>query len=106
MADDQAKRDEQDDAPVEIPIDGVLDLHTFQPREVKKLVPEYLEECRKKGLTRVRIIHGKGTGVLKAVVRGLLKRNSHVAAFHDADPGGGSWGATEVELKATGPGQE
>ena len=103
MGGDAAKRDE---TTIELPIDGVLDLHTFHPRDVKDLVPEYLEECRKRGITRIRIIHGKGTGVLKAIVHGLLKKNPHVAAFRDADLGGGSWGATEVELKPAIPGRE
>jgi len=99
MGDDAAKRDEGPQTMVELPIDGVLDLHTFHPRDVKDLVPEYLEECRKRGIMRVRIIHGKGTGVLKAIVHGVLKKSPHVLAFRDADLGGGSWGATEVELK-------
>ena len=51
-----------DDDPVELPIDGVLDLHTFSPREVKDLVPEYIGECLRRGITEIRIIHGKGTG--------------------------------------------
>ena len=53
-----------DDDPVTIPIDGVLDLHTFHPKDVKGLVPEYLRECRRQGIYNVRIIHGKGTGIL------------------------------------------
>jgi dsDNA-specific endonuclease/ATPase MutS2 len=87
-----------DDDPVEMPIDGVLDLHTFSPKEVKDLVPEYIEECLRRGITELRIIHGKGTGTLKAIVHGLLKRNPRVASFKDAGPGGGDWGATEVRL--------
>ena len=103
MADDEEERDA---SPVELPVDGVLDLHMFHPRDVRDLVPEYLEECRKRGITRVRIIHGKGTGVLKAIVHSVLKKSPHVAAFRDADLGGGSWGATEVELKSGLPGRE
>jgi dsDNA-specific endonuclease/ATPase MutS2 len=87
-----------DDDPVEMPIDGVLDLHTFSPKEVKDLVPEYIEECLRRGITELRIIHGKGTGTLKAIVHDLLKRNARVASFKDAGPGGGDWGATEVRL--------
>ena len=87
-----------DDDPVEMPIDGVLDLHTFRPKEVKDLVPEYIEECLRRGITELRIIHGKGTGTLKAIVHGLLKRDPRVAGFKDAGPGGGDWGATEVRL--------
>lgn len=88
-----------EDSPVEIPIDGVLDLHAFHPRDVKDLVPEYLEECRRRGIDFVRIIHGKGSGTLCRIVRGLLKKNPHVADFNTAGPGGGGWGATEVRLK-------
>lgn len=87
------------DDPVKIPIDGVLDLHAFRPKDVKDLLPEYLEECRRRGITRVRIIHGKGTGMLKGIVHGLLKKNPHVVGFKDADLGGGGWGATEIELR-------
>jgi len=85
--------------PVEMPIDGVLDLHTFHPREVKDLVPEYLEECRKRGILQVRIIHGKGTGTLRQIVQSLLGKNPSVLRYKGADLGGGGWGSTEVELK-------
>ncbi len=88
--------------PVRIPIDGVLDLHAFRPAEVKDLVPEYLEECRRRGIYHVRIIHGKGTGILRQIVLGLLKRNPHVLSYRVAEPSGGSWGATEVVLKPGG----
>jgi phosphoribosylanthranilate isomerase len=87
----------------EMPIDGVLDLHAFSPREVKDLVPEYLEECRSRGLYSVRIIHGKGTGTLRRIVRSLLEKNPHVLEFRTADSGGGSWGATEVSLRRKNP---
>jgi len=85
--------------PVRIPIDGVLDLHAFRAEEVKSLVPEYLEECRRLGIRQVRIIHGKGTGALRRTVQSLLSRNPHVLSFKTADLGGGGWGATEVILK-------
>jgi dsDNA-specific endonuclease/ATPase MutS2 len=87
-----------EDDPVELPIDGVLDLHAFSPKDVKDLVPEYIEECLDRGITDLRIIHGKGTGTLKAIVHSLLKKNPHVANFKDAGAGGGDWGATEVRL--------
>jgi DNA-nicking Smr family endonuclease len=87
------------DEAIEIPIDGVLDLHTFHPREVRDLVPEYLQECRKRGILQVRIIHGKGTGTLRRIVHSLLDKNPLVLRYKTADLGGGGWGSTEVELK-------
>jgi len=87
-----------DDDPVELPIDGVLDLHTFSPKDVRDLVPEYIGECLSRGITEIRIIHGKGTGTLKAIVHGLLKRDPRVASFKDAGLGAGGWGATLVRL--------
>ena len=85
--------------PVEIPIDGVLDLHTFNPKEVPDLIDDYLAACREKGIHEVRIIHGKGTGVQRARVRALLERNPKVKRYRDASPESGGWGATLVELK-------
>ena len=90
---------EDPDEAIEIPIDGVLDLHTFHPREVKDLVPEYLAECRKRGILQVRIIHGKGTGTLQRIVHGLLEKNPLVLRYALADLSGGGWGSTEIELK-------
>ena len=84
---------------VQFPIDGVLDLHTFQPREVKDLVPEYLAACRDQGIFEVRIIHGKGTGVLQRTVHSILKRLPEVLSFHLAGAIAGSWGATIVILR-------
>ncbi|MCD6204449.1 MAG: Smr/MutS family protein [Candidatus Marinimicrobia bacterium] len=83
-------------APLKIPINGVLDLHTFSPREVKNLVPEYLRVCRDKGIYSVRIIHGKGTGTLRKIVRSILEKSPLVASFETA----GNWGATSVILRS------
>ena len=88
----------KDEHPVKIPIDGVLDLHTFSPKDVKDLVPEYLRECRSRGIYNVRIIHGKGTGTLRKIVHSILKKDPYVTGFKTSHYGGGSWGATEVEL--------
>lgn len=82
----------------EIPIDGTLDLHTFRPKDVKILVPEYLAECRKNAMLEVRIIHGKGTGTLRKMVHALLKRLPEVKHFSLAGGDSGSWGATLVTL--------
>ena len=85
--------------PIELPIDGILDLHTFHPREVKDLIPDYLAACRGKGVLEVRIVHGKGTGALRETVHALLRRRPEVASFHLADGEGGGWGATLVVLR-------
>jgi dsDNA-specific endonuclease/ATPase MutS2 len=77
----------------------MLDLHTFQPRDVKNLVQDYLSECRKKGILQVRIIHGKGIGALRETVHALLARMPEVDSFKLADERGGGWGATIVHLK-------
>ena len=85
--------------PVAIPIEDTLDLHTFLPRDIPDLLEDYLTECLKAGLYSVRIIHGKGQGVQKRRVQGLLQKNPLVSSFKDAPPEAGGWGATLVELK-------
>jgi DNA-nicking Smr family endonuclease len=85
--------------PIDLPIDGTLDLHTFQPAEVPDLVPDYLEACRAAGIHEVRIIHGKGTGTLKRTVEVLLAECPLVEAFRTGDEAAGGWGATLVTLR-------
>ena len=89
-----------DDTLIDLPIDGTLDLHTFHPRDVKELVPDYLAECRERGILEVRIIHGKGTGALRRTVHAILSRLPEVASFGLALEDAGSWGATLVMLRA------
>jgi dsDNA-specific endonuclease/ATPase MutS2 len=88
-----------DDTPIELPITDVLDLHTFRPADVKDLVPTYLEECRKRGIFRVRIIHGKGIGALRETVHAILRRLPEVVTFGLASDYLGGWGATVVALR-------
>ena len=99
MAGDQEESQINEDIPVELPIDGVLDLHAFQPGEVKELVPNYLAECRERGILEVRIIHGKGTGALRRTVHAILCRRPEVASFGLAIEDAGGWGATLVTLR-------
>ncbi len=83
---------------VEIPIDGVLDLHPFRPGEVAEVVAAYLDECVARGIADVRLIHGKGTGVQREIVHGALRRHPAVAGFRAGGAGEGGWGATVVRL--------
>ncbi|HMS39646.1 MAG TPA: Smr/MutS family protein [Pyrinomonadaceae bacterium] len=85
--------------PVEIEITDSIDLHSFQPRDVKAVVEAYLDEARKKGFRLVRIIHGKGIGVQREIVRKVLAEKDYVKTFKNADEFSGSWGATLVEFK-------
>ena len=85
--------------PVEIEITDVFDLHTIQPREVKMVVEEYLRLAHEKGFHSVRIIHGKGIGVQREMVRSILGKTDFVADWTDAPPDAGSWGATIVRFR-------
>lgn len=83
---------------VEYLIDGTLDLHTFHPRDVKSLLPEYLRVCRERGILQVRIVHGKGKGVLRQMVHSILAKESLVENYWQEEGSGGGWGATIVRL--------
>ncbi|HEX2059949.1 MAG TPA: Smr/MutS family protein [Thermoanaerobaculia bacterium] len=87
-----------DDSPVEIPITDTLDLHPFRPAEVADVAREYLIEAHARGLTQVRLIHGRGIGVQRERIRALLRELDFVMDFQDADPSGGGWGSTVVLL--------
>jgi DNA-nicking Smr family endonuclease len=99
MTQDKNDQPSDDPEPLELPIDGVLDLHTFQPKEVKDLLPDYIAACREKGILEVRVIHGKGTGSLRRTVHSILSRLPEVASFRLAGEDAGSWGATLVKLR-------
>jgi DNA-nicking Smr family endonuclease len=87
------------DEPFEVPIEDTLDLHPFLPREVRDVVRDYLEAARARGFRQVRLIHGRGKGVQREIIRSLLATIDWVDAFHDADGSGGGWGATVVVLR-------
>ena len=84
--------------PVRIEITDVIDLHTIQPKEVRKVVEEYLLEARRAGFPSVRIIHGKGKGLQRDLVRKILDRTPFVTDWMDAPPDAGGWGATIAHL--------
>jgi dsDNA-specific endonuclease/ATPase MutS2 len=86
--------------PVILPIEDVIDLHTFRPRDIPDLIEDYIAECVRAGFRSVRIIHGKGTGAQKKRVREILRRNPAVHSFTDAPAEAGGWGATVVELQS------
>jgi hypothetical protein len=89
--------------PVQFPINGILDLHTFLPRDVPDLLDDYFEACIAKGVFSVRVIHGKGQGILRARVLKHLKRHPLVRTIKAAPPEAGGWGATLVELSPNDP---
>jgi DNA-nicking Smr family endonuclease len=87
------------DEPVPIPIEDALDLHAFAPRDIPAVVADYLEAAHARGFTEVRLIHGRGVGVQRRIVQSLLADHPLVAAFADAPPDRGGFGATIVRLK-------
>jgi DNA-nicking Smr family endonuclease len=95
--------DSENDSPfaesVVLPIDDYLDLHSFSPKEIASVVEEYLAECRRAGFSEVRLIHGKGVGVQRNIVRSVLSKHPAVLSYHDAPAECGGWGATIVRLK-------
>jgi DNA-nicking Smr family endonuclease len=85
--------------PVVVPINGVLDLHTFAPGDLKNLMPDYIDACLDVRIYALRIIHGKGSGVMRNRVRSLLGKDPRVRSFQDAPETAGGWGATLVTLR-------
>ena len=83
---------------IELPIDGVIDLHAFRPEDAASVVDEYVSACQENGIYEVRIIHGKGKGVLRRTVHALLEKHPLVMDF-TLDSGPSNWGATVVRLK-------
>lgn len=96
---DEPEDDWNPEEPTVIPINGVLDLHTFSPKELPALLDDYLAACREAGIYDVRIIHGKGKGILRDRVRSLLNKNPLVESRSEAPLDAGGWGATLVRLK-------
>jgi DNA-nicking Smr family endonuclease len=90
--------DRRDTPPIEIPVDGTLDLHMFAPADAASVVSEYLHACREKGIYEIRIIHGKGKGVLRRTVHSVLEKHPTVLDFR-LDSGCSGWGATVLTLK-------
>lgn len=88
---------------VRIEITDIIDLHTISPREVRKVVEEYLIEARRYGFRSVRIIHGKGKGLQRDLVRSILNRTPFVTDWMDAPPDAGGWGATIAHLSPEEP---
>jgi dsDNA-specific endonuclease/ATPase MutS2 len=88
-----------EEEPVRIPITDVFDLHSVPPRDVRPIVEEYLEEAHRLGLKALRIIHGRGIGVQREIVRSVLARTAFVDSFSDAPAEAGGWGATIVTLR-------
>lgn len=91
------------EAPIQLPVDGVLDLHTFRPKDVKAVVLDYIALCQEKGIRELRIIHGKGIGQLRQTVHALLAKHPAVQSFTLASEYYGGTGATIVQLVTRAP---
>jgi dsDNA-specific endonuclease/ATPase MutS2 len=96
------KGEREDQGPHRVPIEDSIDLHTFAPREIASVVEEYLEEAARAGIRQVRIIHGRGTGTQRQIVRSVLSRSPLVESYSEAPPEAGGWGATVAVLRPPG----
>ena len=85
--------------PVVLPIEDSIDLHAFSPKEIPSVVEEYIEQCVRAGIYEIRIIHGRGKGIQRQIVRSLLEKHPLVLSFKDAPPESGGWGSTVVVLR-------
>ncbi len=85
---------------MELPVEDSIDLHSFPPRDVVRVVEDYLDAAYDKGFREVRLIHGRGIGVQRERVRSLLSKHEKVVEFHDAPPDSGGWGATVVHFES------
>ncbi|HVP07518.1 MAG TPA: Smr/MutS family protein [Candidatus Acidoferrum sp.] len=91
--------DDRPDEPIDYPVDGTLDLHQFAPNETREAVLEYIRVCLDKNILSIRIVHGKGIGVQREIVRSVLADHPNVRSFRHEGGSGGGWGATVVDLK-------
>lgn len=89
----------RDDEPIRIPVTDIFDLHTVQPKDVEEVVEAFLEEANRLGLKALRIIHGRGIGVQREIVRAVLAHTPFVLSYQDAPLEAGGWGATIVTLR-------
>lgn len=96
---DEPEMDSPFSQPVVVPIEDSIDLHAFSPKDIPSVVEEYLEQCRLAGIYKVRLIHGRGKGVQRRIVRSLLERHPLVLSFKDAPSESGGWGSTVVVLR-------
>ncbi len=85
--------------PIVLPLEDSIDLHTFAPKDIPSVVEEYIHECYLAGLYEVRVIHGRGKGVQRQIVRSVLEKNPLVSSFKDAAAESGGWGSTVVVIK-------
>ena len=88
------------DNPIEYPIDGTLDLHHFAPQDTKDVLLEYIRVCLEKKIYKLRIVHGKGIGIKRNIVQAVLKNHNSVLHYYQESGSGGGWGATVVDLKS------
>lgn len=85
--------------PINYPIDGTLDLHQFRPNETKDALLDYIAECLRRDILAIRVVHGKGIGVQREIVKSVLSTHPNVVSYRHEEGSGGGWGATVVDLR-------